>query len=200
MPRLNREYKKGKPYRDSRLFVIIAEGDREDKYFAQFNLLNSRIRVLTIPREQNASAPKHFVGRLKKAEEIGEYTSEETDEIWFVCDTDRWRTQLNELKTDCEQRTNWNLAISNPCFEVWLHYHSGLVSTRALNCSDLKAQLPQTTLGGFDSKTYCQHIESAINYAAQADTQPNGDFPEPMQTNVYRLARKMIEVLGNNWQ
>lgn len=29
----NRNYKKGAPHRDSRLFIIIAEGEREDAYF-----------------------------------------------------------------------------------------------------------------------------------------------------------------------
>lgn len=197
MPRLNREYKKGKPHRDSRLFVIVAEGEREDKYFAHFNLSNSRIRVLTIQREQNASAPKHFAGRLKKAEETGEYAPEEIDAIWFVCDTDRWGSQLNELNTDCDQHINWNLAISNPCFEVWLHCHSGPISTDKAGCGALKALLPQTRLGSFDAKTYCRHIETAIDQATQADTQPDSAFPEPMQTNVYR--RKMVQVLGNNW-
>lgn len=200
MPRLNREYKKGKPHRHSRLFVIVAEGEREDKYFAHFNLLNSRIKVLTILREQNASAPKHFVGRLKKAEEIGEYAPEATDEIWFVCDTDRWGSQLNELKTDCDQNTSWNLAISNPCFEVWLHYHSGPVITGKSGCSELKFRLTKTTLGEFNAETYCQHIETAIDHAAQADTRPESAFPEPMQTNIYRLARTMFQVLGKNWR
>lgn len=200
MPRLNREYKKGKPYRDSRLFVIIAEGEREDSYFTHFNLLNSRIRVLTIQREQNASAPKHFVGRLRKAEETGEYAPEDTDEIWFVCDTDRWGTQLNELETDCKQQSNWNLAISNPCFEVWLHCHSGPVMTGKPGCSELKSRLPKTTLGEFNAEIYCRHIETAIYYAAQADTRPESAFPESMQTKVYRLARTMFQVLGKNWR
>ena len=178
----------------------MAEGEREDKYFAQFNQLNSRIRVLTIQREQDASAPKHFIERLTKAKELGEYAGEKGDTVWFVCDTDRWRSQLNELKTECDQNTNWNLAISNPCFEVWLHFHSGPLSTEMVNCSALKAGLPRTLLGKFSAKKYCQLMETAIGHATAADEQPDGDFPQKMQTKVYRLAKSMRQMLGNNWQ
>ena len=37
MPKKNRSYKKGLPHRDARLFVIVAEGEREDAYFRWFH-------------------------------------------------------------------------------------------------------------------------------------------------------------------
>jgi hypothetical protein len=199
MPKLNREYKKGKPHRDARLFVIVAEGEREDDYFDYFNERNSRIRVLTIRREQNTSAPKHFVSRLKKAEDSGDYTPEQTDIIWFVCDTDRWGSQLNDLKADCDERPNWNLAISNPCFEVWLHFHAGSVGLIKASCNELKTSLPKTRLGSFNASLYGQQIETAIFHAEKADTAPTSGFPETMQTKVYLLAKEMCALLGKTW-
>lgn len=201
MRKRNRSYKKGAPHRDARLFVIVAEGDREDKYFNHFDQRTSRIRVLTIPREQDASAPKHFIGRLENAKVTGEYDPEDEDEVWFVCDTDRWGSQINDLKLNCSQKSNWNLAVSNPCFEVWLHFHSGpIVSDLLANCGELKTQLPGRSLGGFNKDVYCLHIETAITHAANADQDPNSDFPGSMQTKVYKLAKRMCEVLGSNWR
>lgn len=61
----NRAYKRGEPHRDMRLFVIVAEGEREDEYFSWFDQRNSRIRVQIVPREGHASAPNHFIKRLE---------------------------------------------------------------------------------------------------------------------------------------
>jgi hypothetical protein len=200
MPKQNREYKKGKPFRDSRLFVIIAEGEREDAYFNYFNERNSRVRVLPIAREAGKSAPKFFVNRLNKAIDAGEYTPVDSDLIWFVCDTDRWGNQLNELKADCDTQRNWTLTVSNPCFEVWLHFHAGGVNQVKVSCGELKASLPQTLLGGFNTDVYCRQIEMALYHAETADENPDSDFPAPMQTKVYRLAKQLCQFLGNNWK
>lgn len=199
MPKPNRAYKKGGAHRDARLFVIVAEGDREDAYFAYFNERNSRIKVLTIHREQNTSAPKHFVARLNEAEERGNYTPEVNDAIWFVCDTDRWGSQLNELKANCDERSNWNLAISNPCFEVWLHFHAGPINQGKASCSQLKTSLPKTVLGGFNTGEYCSQIEAAIQHVEKADLIPDSYYPQLMQTKIYLLAKEMCALLGKNW-
>ncbi len=199
MPKLNRAYKKGGPHRDARLFVIVAEGEREDKYFKHFNAINQRVQIQLIEREAGASAPKHFTSRLEKAEQAGDYSASVGDQIWFVCDIDRWRDQLHELIAECEQRDNWHIAISNPCFEVWLHCHAGPLEAGSFSCRDLKGMLPQTALGGFDTKSYCPEIEKAIGFAQQADSMPDSYLPEPMQTKVYKLAKEMCQLLGSNW-
>jgi hypothetical protein len=199
MPRPNRAYKKGEPHRDSRLFVIVAEGEREEKYFTYFNQINSRIRVLIVPKVGQASAPKHFIARLKEAEGSGIYSAQENDPVWFVCDVDRWPEQIHELQTDCRQHSTWDLAVSNPCFEVWLHYHSGPVSAEISHCHELKRQLPQTNLGEFRPDLYAIHIRQAILMAEQGHTNPDGYFPSSMQTTVYRLAKEILNLLGNNW-
>jgi RloB-like protein len=198
-PNANRAYKKGEPHRDSRLFVIVAEGEREDKYFSQFNQINSRIRVLIVPREQGLSAPKHFIGRLDEAQKAGIYSAQENDPVWFVCDVDRWAQQIHELQADCRKNNTWNLVVSNPCFEVWLHYHSGPVSVEISHCHELKRQLPQTNLGEFRPDLYAKHMEQAVLMAEQAHTNLDSHFPSPMQTTVYRLAKEILNLLGNNW-
>lgn len=196
MPRFNRAYKKGEPHRDSRLFVVVAEGEREDAYFRYFNRINSRIQVLLIPRKPGESSPKHFTDRILTAEDSGQYSPKDNDSVWFVCDVDRWQSQLHDLKIRCEATENWNLVISNPCFEVWLHYHSGPIVTGELNCQRLKEQLPTTQLGHFNVKTYCDRIWEASHHSEQADISPDNDFPELMQTKVYRLAKEIHKLLG----
>jgi hypothetical protein len=86
MRKQNRAYKKGSPFRDARLFVIVAEGEREDAYFRYFEKSNRRIKILLIPREGDASSPNLFLKRLEKAEDSVGYDPKQGDRVWFVCD------------------------------------------------------------------------------------------------------------------
>lgn len=48
---------------------------------------------------------------------------EPIDEIWLVTDVDRHDlARLHEARQRLEDR-RWHLAVSNPCFEVWLQLH-----------------------------------------------------------------------------
>jgi hypothetical protein len=67
MPRTrNREYKKGKPHRDFRKFIIVAEGQREDDYFSFFGNINERVVVEIVPRDGGKSAAKYLLDRLTR--------------------------------------------------------------------------------------------------------------------------------------
>lgn len=200
-PRLNRAYKKGESHRDARLFVIVAEGEREDAYFKCFNALNQRVNIQIIPREQNRSAPKFFLERVEKAIELGGWSPKENDLLWFVLDVDRWsRETIIELRTICEQHSNWFLGISNPCFEVWLLFH--LVKTFPDNgetCSNLKQKLHQVSKGGIEIDKLARSISDAANNAANSDDTPTSYFPNRMETKLYVLANQLLKLLGENW-
>jgi hypothetical protein len=201
MPKLNRSYSKRAPYRDARLFVIIAEGIREENYFKWFNAKNSRIQVLIIEQEDNRSAPRLLIERLHAAEKEGKYVPNANDHVWFVCDVDRWRAQIEELRVDCQQNVNWNVAVSNPCFEVWLHFHSGPLDLKGrLSCQMLKRRLPNSRVGAYETERYGSVIEEAALNARNSDPTPDSFFPDYLQSKIYKLAESMLAVLGNNWK
>ena len=201
MPKQNRAYKKGNPFKDARLFVIVAEGHREENYFQWFNAKNSRIQILLIDRTENESAPKLFIDRIQKAESEGKYSPDAQDHVWFICDVDRWRQQIEELRENCQQKPNWNIAVSNPCFEVWLHFHSGRIQTgKEISCHTLKQKLPKSATGAYNPEKYGPLIEKATEHAKNSDTSPDSFFPDKMQTKIYQLAESMLSVLGKNWQ
>lgn len=201
MPKLNRSYTKKTPFRDARLFVIIAEGVREESYFGWFNAKNSRIQVLVIEQDGSGSAPNLLVRRLQMAQEEGKYLPDASDHVWFVCDVDRWRKQIEDLRIDCQQKPNWNLAVSNPCFEVWLHFHSGsLNANERVSCSQLKKELPKSKMGAFNTNKYAVMIKQAATNARRSDPNPDSFFPDRMQSKVYKLAESMLELLGASWR
>ncbi len=201
MRRKNRNYKKGGRHRDARLFVIVAEGKREDAYFRYFNEINQRILVQIVPRVEYQSAPKLFLERINQFIQDDGWTPKENDILWFVLDVDRWeRKSIEDLRIACQQNKNWHLGISNPCFEVWLLFH--FIETLIDNgekCSDLKYLLDQKAKSNQELKRFASLLNVATENAAKADTAPNQQYPDRMQTKLYLLARQILEVLGTNF-
>jgi hypothetical protein len=199
----DRNYKKGSPHRDSRTFIIVAEGEREDEYFHYFNGKNQRIKVEIVDRGKNVSAPKHFLERLKKAKDEGTWIPKNNDAVWFVLDIDRWqRESIEELISRCKKDKTLNIAISNPSFEIWLLHHL-LINLDEIK-GDLKQELhKQAQIKGFDAynvAVFCPLLETALNNAKQNDTNPAHPFPNDKQTKVYHLAEQLLGKLGKNWQ
>ncbi|QHS59778.1 RloB family protein [Chitinophaga agri] len=200
MPRKNREYKKGAPHRDCRKFIIVAEGEREDEYFRYFNNLNRRVKVEIVERDGGKSAAKYLQERI--ATYHTKFGIEPEDLVWFVLDVDKWpRRDINELHQHCTTDANWDIAISNPCFEVWLHYH--LLKAIPVNVKtpgQLKTNLNKLLPGGYNKETFAKQIKVAATNAGKADEHKDHYFPEKNNTKVYVLANQLLQFLGNNWQ
>jgi hypothetical protein len=195
----NREYKKGKPYKDFRKFIIVAEGEREDDYFRYFKQLSLRVDVTIVDREGGKSAAKHLWDRLNQYDY--KYGIEKEDIIWFVLDVDRWaKKDLQDLYDNCKE-LNHNIAISNPSFEVWLHYHIIKLIPKELNTAkSLKANLPKIVKGGYNRDNFANLIEIATENSAKVDENKNHYFPTPLTTKVYELASTLLSFLGKNWK
>lgn len=115
-------------------FVLSFEGTvTEKRYFEalrtsdKFNN-NGLIEVIPLPRPKNAklgSNPNVVKSLLKKAKE--EFNFKSTDEFWVIIDRDDWAEEhhvdLEKLVADCKAEKNFYVAMSNPCFELWLILH-----------------------------------------------------------------------------
>ena len=136
--------------RDYKLFAIACEGGkREPEYFQLFEKISNRITIDIIgdiinDEEMNyihetKSSPKWVLDRAVRYIEKEGLTEE--DELWFVMDIDRWQgNQIREIANYCKQKNNWHIALSNPCFEVWLIYHikEEIDVKESLDCKELK--------------------------------------------------------------
>lgn len=198
MPRKNRGYKRGEPYRDATLFVIACEGAvREKEYFEHLGEYTSRIRVKVLENTGGNSAPKWVLDSA--ARYISETGLSAADQLWFVMDVDRWPDdQLRTIHEACEKSSNWFLALSNPCFEVWLYLHiDDIQNSTSQSCKDLKGELPNKIKGGYNKETFVPLIRQAYNRSRALDN--NAHFmPESMRTKMHLLAGAMFTVIGDN--
>lgn len=83
--------------------------------------------------------------------------AEDGDSLWCVIDVDKWPIDMiKELGSFCINTPGCHIAISNPCFEVWLLYHK-LTDLKDIDCSkshNVKVALSKLTPGGFSATEY----------------------------------------------
>lgn len=166
-------YTREEPCRDAKLIIIYCEGKkREKQYFNYFSEISSKIRLeVEAPTQHDNTSPlglySKAISQIIKSEENPSPKYEPDDEVWFVIDTDDWGNQIQKLRDNCLKQINWNVAQSNPCFEVWLYYHvaefeifEGMETSKAW-----KHYLNMKIAGGFDSKKHSILVETAIKNA-----------------------------------
>ncbi|MFO8236301.1 MAG: RloB family protein [Bacteroidales bacterium] len=187
-----RKYQKQEPFRDAVIFIIICEGEkREPDYFRFFDRLTHQLKVIPIANQEGRSAPNHLKKNAEQA--VGKYNSDGGEyELWFVLDIDRWESHIHSLHKECATKSEWNIAISNPCFEVWLYFHfkEKLPDIAMGSCSNWKRLIPTIKKGGFNSTKHPTLIRTAIKNSKK-NYSGNGYLPDIGSTQLYILGEKL---------
>jgi|SRR5690554_3820545 len=191
--------------RDYKLFAIACEGSkREPEYFNLFRYMSPKIKVDIIEdyasKNSNLkSAPKWVLERaLCYIEKEG---LNNDDDLWFVMDIDRWKTeQLREINDLCSQNENWHIVLSNPCFEVWLYFHKKekISFSVPITCQMLKKEISKIEKGGYHPQKILPYLKDAIKNAKQNDTNKNFFIPNINETKVYELGEALLTKIGDS--
>ncbi len=188
--------------RDYKLFAIACEGSKtEPQYFNVFRHLSRRIKVDVIEEEgkevsKTESSPKWVLNRLTSY--IEKYDLKDTDELWVVIDIDKWKEEeIRKVASHCNDYPNWNIAISNPCFEVWLYFHKrkNITNSSSVTCKNFKTEISTFTKNGYNKYQYILSLEDAIRNAKQADSNKNHFLPKEKETKVYLLIEAMLTIV-----
>lgn len=185
--------------RDAKLFIVATEGkETEKQYFGIFNSTRIKVEILATT-EDGKSSPEYVLERLDIFKE--RYDLNEDDMLWLVSDVDRWGSK--KLSSVCSQarQKGYNLAISNPCFELWLTLHFEDLNPLDRTCDHFQARL-RTILGSYnksnlDISCYEKTIEMAINRAKNLHPSSQQDWPPTLGTHVYRLVEILLQSLGS---
>lgn len=203
-------------FRDARLVVIASEGkDTERIYFKALakEYANPRVHVHVLERsedEKNNSSPEHVLKQLNDYKT--QYALEADDELWLVVDKDSWTDgMLSRVAAVCAKDAAMSMALSNPCFELWLllhledatsltpeEYKMWLENRRKSKNADpyLKVRLRQK-LGSYHESSYdapalVVNVETAIERARRLDKGPDDRWPQTLGTRVYLLAESVV--------
>ncbi len=209
-----RDYGKREPSRDAHKIYIVCEGKgTEPNYFAFFEGLSSNLQVITIPPEDGTD-PLKLMERAKHVliDEERTYTVEyeNHDTVWFVIDTDKWEQEgkIAPLREFCSQKNidipkmydefkaynAWNVAQSNPCFEIWLYYHfydNVPLDEDIEKHATFKEYVDSLISGGFNFEKDPVRLDDAILNAENNHSVDKEGKPEIYTTEVYLLGKEI---------
>lgn len=169
-------------------------------------LSSSRMHIKVLDARPNGlSSPKDVLNQLNSYKKY--FGLKHTDELCMVIDRDKqsWdNAQLSFVAAECS-RKQFLLALSNPCFEIWLLLHlvevgdySSQEKEQLLNNKDsyLKKEI-RRLLGSFnpskpDIDDFWGSTESAIQRAEALDIEPQSRWPNYIGSRVYILLKKII--------
>lgn len=128
-PRSHRPVRRRAPARVDRRrrFLLFTEGARtEVDYFEDLKRRYKDRAIIVVDRFHGT--PEQLVERARKkrrsartrASGPAQLASEQSEEVWCVFDVDehRWKEAAGQA-----QKLGFGVAISNPCFELWLLLH-----------------------------------------------------------------------------
>ncbi len=208
-PRLRRRRVKVK---DVRLIVIATEGQETEPQY--FGFLKSwcgtrKLHIEILGTEHGLSSPAHVLDRLvKEIDELREeYQLDEDDQFWLVIDQDTWKishdtkdTAITNIAQKAIQK-GFSLALSNPCFELWLYLHNGDVTPGTTYTKNELERMIRDHLTSYNSSRlvpehYCGKINEAIVRAEGLHENKKERWPGFTGTHVYMLVeeiRKLAE-------
>jgi hypothetical protein len=156
-----------------RTFLIFCEGERtEPEYLNALKLLPSVRDVaavdLRVQTRNGGSVPRSLVSLAVSARNRAIDEEAEIDEFWCVFDVEwpRNHPSLNEAMKEAEQN-GIRIAVSNPCFELWLilHFQDYGAWLNSRSASRLRRQLDGSRNKGLDATRYMPLIFDAARRA-----------------------------------
>lgn len=160
-----------KMHRDASLIIIACEGEKTEAQYLSFSCFqNSRVKLCPVPSKGGKSAPVYVLENLKEKAE--EYDLKPGDQLWIVIDTDKWafETQIQPLLNARIRKFPVNIAVSNPCFELFLYLHFSSMPASPVKDSKTMETMLRSLLGRYSKtnlaeETYAPYIQNAIQEA-----------------------------------
>lgn len=200
--------------KDIFVISIASEGKTEEQYFDSLSeKLNNELlkidRLIRDDEKDTKSHPKHVIDLLDERVEIWKEYGVEANELWMVVDRDTQnvsKEQLEVIISSCEEK-GYNLALSNPTFELWLLLHS--TDIEKYNKEELLNNKKQTKNrrfldkelshlnGGFNKNNlkfgdFYHGINDAIKRAKKLPTN-NNELLNKLGTSVCILVEKIVK-------
>ena len=201
-----------------KLYVLSYEGTvTEKKYFENFRQSayfnnNGLIELISLKKPKNKGTDPFTVKKLLKNAKA-EFGFKITDEFWLIIDRDDWETSHKlsfiELVSECKAEKNFFMAMSNPCFEIWLILHFKNITDFSQEEQQLifkNAKINNTknyidiVLGNLQGRGYNKRpnpdiylpLTKAAIERAKSSENANEDYPKNIGTHIYKLIEKII--------
>lgn len=182
MPRSRRQ-----PFREprTRILVLCCGKRTEPEYFSGL-VKHVRSTSVSVKIKTGTSDPAGLVAQAKTFLDTGDF-----DQLWCVVDVDHFDIDLAVASVRDEPRIR--LAISNPCFELWLLLHFQDHSAHLPKCAKA-AKLLSRHVPGYEKsvvfRTYEPGLSESVERARKLNS-ADGGHPNP-STDVWRLVELIM--------
>ncbi len=185
-------------FRDDRLFIIACDDTYAPKQYFNFFKI-SRVQIHVVETTDGTSAAPQVLERLLEVDH------EEDDELWMLLDVDHCgqgrHLQSFMYAIADAKRKGVNVALSKPCFELWLllHHIDESQAGKLGNAKDVERAL-RKSLGEYNKTRLKQEhfplasVCEAYKRAANLDRAvKGGDIPASNTTRVYKIWKSIVD-------
>lgn len=204
-----------------KFYILAFEGTvTERKYFEDLRAseyFNDSGLIETIPLRRgrrDGNSPVDVKALLSKTKR--EYNFRPTDEFWLIIDRDDWerihKIDLNTVVEDCLRENIFHMALSNPCFEIWLILHLARLSDFTEDVQQkIFENAPVTDKKNFidvvladligdgrgynkrpNPEVFLPRVYNAIAHAEEIADKESA-YPKGIGTDVYMLVRRITK-------
>jgi len=191
--------------RPRKTLVVFCEGERTEPLYLE--ALKKQPNVKDVASVDLRVATEHgmpdvLVSAAVKAREKAADEEDEIDEFWCAFDVE-WPTNHPRLREAVQQATenDIKLAISNPCFEIWLilHFESRGSWLDNDGARRLRRRLDGVPDKGLDPAKYMPLVGKAIYNAVMLDKQHFRDGKEFPRDNPSSGVHRLVASIGAEW-
>ncbi|XVU20683.1 RloB family protein [Actinoplanes sp. CA-054009] len=178
--------------RTARLSVLIVIG-AEKTETAYLRALGRRFDLGAVTIVEKPGAPDRLVTYARDV-----YGAEGYSQIWCVTDVDHYEREGGKVTAACAiaAQSGIEMAVSNPCFELWLLLHHAACSGYCANCEAVAKKLKRS-LPAYDKRRLrFEDFEAGLDDAITRGKvlEPTGtDHAINPSTGVWRLVGALLE-------
>lgn len=197
-----------------KVILIVTEGSQtEPKYFNHFRTRNTNIDIRVVG-SRSSSGETDYMSLIRKAQEYqkkNQISASNGDSVWVVADgdinfnnpnpVDARNQQLSKARKAAE-RSDIQIALSNPCFEYWylLHfrYTTKYLRDYVATKKELTSFIPNYEKSDDIYAQLAPLLEQAIQHAKQAEAYHCKDgavAPFGIEVNPFTEVYHLIEAL-----
>ena len=162
-------------------------------------MFNSRrVQVRVLETIGGTSSPAAVLRRLREFKR--EYQLNQSDKLWLVIDRDRWEVRNLSAVARETGKLGAGLAVSNPCFELWLYLHFADWIGEAISSRDIENSL-RSLLGSYNKSAppverLFGKVAEACSRAEQMESNPASRWPENPGSRVYCLVKEINNLIA----
>ena len=170
--------------------IVSAEGKKTERaYIKHLNRIQTDFHIELVPYKD--SAPINVFRALR--EYVADISNRLDLKYWIVVDRDEhYIPHFEEIVKWCKTNKKYNLAVSNPCFELWLIFHHEDYNdfTNHQECINYyyRKYGNRRKKRAYLSELTIAKVKDAVNRAKNLDTTNTIGWPiESGCTTVYRI-------------